>query len=234
MIRAVLFDAAGTLIHPDPPVDEAYHTIGRKVGSSLSVPEVAARFKQAWARRTEAESRFARRPTDHSTESRNWRRIVSEVFFDVPDAGGSLFTALWDHFSDSQNWAVYEDVAPTWQWLAERDYVVGIASNFDDRLPALCAELCPLDDCQHLFWSARIGHPKPSPKFFLAIQRRLDLAPQEIFLVGDDLENDVHGARAAGWKAVHLNRQAGRQGELAEGSLNNLRDLAALLASAHE
>ena len=43
-IRGVLFDAVGTLIYPDPPVAEAYRSIGRRFGSRLSVEQIAARF----------------------------------------------------------------------------------------------------------------------------------------------------------------------------------------------
>jgi HAD superfamily hydrolase (TIGR01458 family) len=39
---------------------------------------------------------------------------------------------------------------------------------------------------------------KPSPAFFAAAARELDLAPERIAVVGDDLESDVAGARAAG------------------------------------
>ncbi|HEX9943548.1 MAG TPA: TIGR01458 family HAD-type hydrolase [Thermoanaerobaculia bacterium] len=39
---------------------------------------------------------------------------------------------------------------------------------------------------------------KPSPAFFEAAARELDLPPERIAVVGDDLESDVAGAKAAG------------------------------------
>jgi ribonucleotide monophosphatase NagD (HAD superfamily) len=43
---------------------------------------------------------------------------------------------------------------------------------------------------------------KPSPAFFEAAARELGLPPERIAVVGDDLESDVAGARAAGMIGV--------------------------------
>ncbi|HWV19532.1 MAG TPA: HAD family phosphatase [Devosia sp.] len=53
-----------------------------------------------------------------------------------------------------------------------------------------------------IFYSAAIGHRKPSPEFYDHIGRSLGTAPQQITLV-DDTEQNVLAARAAGWVAVH-------------------------------
>jgi HAD superfamily hydrolase (TIGR01458 family) len=43
---------------------------------------------------------------------------------------------------------------------------------------------------------------KPSPAFFEAAARELELPPERIAVVGDDLESDVTGARAAGMMGI--------------------------------
>src|SRR5690606_20106058 len=48
-IRAVAFDAVGTLIHPDPPVAAIYEEISRRHGSRLTRDDVARRFRDAFA-----------------------------------------------------------------------------------------------------------------------------------------------------------------------------------------
>lgn len=53
-----------------------------------------------------------------------------------------------------------------------------------------------------IFYSAAIGHKKPSPEFYDHIRRSLGTAPQQITLV-DDTEQNVLAAREAGWIAVH-------------------------------
>jgi HAD superfamily hydrolase (TIGR01458 family) len=43
---------------------------------------------------------------------------------------------------------------------------------------------------------------KPSREFFEAAARELDLVPESVFVVGDDVETDIAGAQAAGLAAI--------------------------------
>ena len=52
-IQAVVFDAVGTLLHPDPAAGEAYAVVGRRLGSQLSLAEITRRFAVAFAREEE-------------------------------------------------------------------------------------------------------------------------------------------------------------------------------------
>jgi putative hydrolase of the HAD superfamily len=205
-IKAVLFDAVGTLIRPDPPVAQAYHEVGRRFGSSLTIEQISARFSAVFTERERAAANgTAHRASSQSAERARWQRVVAEVFDDLPDASGP-FETLWNHFAQPRNWRLYDDAAQTWHKLEQAGCMVGIASNFDDRLQSVCRGLPPLDLCDRLFWSARLGHAKPSPKFFAKVEYELGLSPPEIVLVGDDYANDYLGATAAGWRAIHLDR----------------------------
>ena len=56
--------------------------------------------------------------------------------------------------------------------------------------------------------SAReFGVGKPDPRIFHEACRRLGCSPCEVLHIGDDLELDVHGARAAGLQACWLRRE---------------------------
>jgi putative hydrolase of the HAD superfamily len=50
--------------------------------------------------------------------------------------------------------------------------------------------------------SSEVGWRKPSPEFFAAVSRAVDVPPRRILFVGDDLANDYEGARAAGMTAL--------------------------------
>ena len=50
--------------------------------------------------------------------------------------------------------------------------------------------------------SMEIGISKPDPRIFAEAQRRWDLDPEGIWYVGDSYENDICGARGAGWHTV--------------------------------
>jgi putative hydrolase of the HAD superfamily len=204
-LRAVLFDAVRTLIAPDPPVAEAYHAAGRTFGSRHTVEAIRLRFRSALARQEarDAHPTIAHR-TSESRERQRWRTIVGEVFDDASDPEG-VFQALWDHFARPEHWRLYDDVPDCWRQLTAAGYLVGIASNFDDRLDGICLSHALLADSRR-FVSSQLGHKKPSLEFFRSIERSLALRPEQILLVGDDLENDFHAARRAGWQAILLSR----------------------------
>src|SRR5262245_9689568 len=47
-VRAVLFDAVGTVLYPNPPAATAYYEAGQRFGSRLSAAEVARRYAAAF------------------------------------------------------------------------------------------------------------------------------------------------------------------------------------------
>ncbi len=53
-----------------------------------------------------------------------------------------------------------------------------------------------------IFPSCELGHAKPSPGFFSAIEQRTG-QPAAQFMLVDDNKANVHGARAADWAALH-------------------------------
>jgi putative hydrolase of the HAD superfamily len=229
----VLFDAVGTLICPDPPVAQAYHAHGKRFGSRLTCEEVGRRFHAAFARQEAIDTQPSDQSGRHTPcavrsvpsalqdadgtrsvpatltgpqrERQRWQAIVAEVFDDVADRQG-LFEALWSHFADPRSWAVYRDVADAWSRLTSAGLSLGVASNFDDRLDRVCDGLPPLCNCRWRFVSSQLGCRKPNPAFFAAIEQALHLKPHQLLLVGDDLMNDYHAARSAGWHAVLLVR----------------------------
>ena len=204
----VVFDAVGTLIYPDPSAADVYARYGREYGSQMTVDEIAVRFSNAFHQQEQADQldKLRRRNTTEQRERERWRTIVTDVFEEVPHASNELFDDLWEHFSQGRHWQVFGDVVETWQTLQKQGYLLAIASNFDDRLPQICQEHHPLNSCRHIFWSAEIGYPKPSPEFFARVTARLKVPSNQIFFVGDSLVNDFQGAHAAGWNVKLLTR----------------------------
>lgn len=53
--------------------------------------------------------------------------------------------------------------------------------------------------------SGEVGVTKPSVEIFQEMQQRLGLSAEEIGYIGDSFENDIIGAKQAGWRAVWYN-----------------------------
>lgn len=221
-IRCVLFDAVSTLMYPSPPVAAAYGAVAWRHGSSLSEAQIGRRFRAAFRRQEAIDTTENGSRTDEAREWRRWQVIVAETLADVADSEAA-FKELWRHFGLAENWRLFDDVADVWPALARRGYRLGIASNFDGRLRAICRGLPPLDDCSDVFVSSELGVRKPAAEFFHGVRRRLGLSAEEILLIGDDLANDYVAARSAGWRALLLDR-AGECAPAVE-SVSSLRAL---------
>jgi putative hydrolase of the HAD superfamily len=201
-VRAVAFDAVGTLITPDPPVHLVYHAAGQRHGGRHSAEEIRNRFGTAF-RGEEERDRNAFWRTDPAREAERWRRIVTAVLDDVTDQE-ACFRELWEHFARPTSWRCLPDVGPVLAELALRGLALGLASNFDSRLRAVTAGLRDLRPIGPVMVSADVGWRKPATEFFAEVVRAFDCEPNEVLLVGDDFENDYVGATTAGLRAVLL------------------------------
>jgi putative hydrolase of the HAD superfamily len=201
-MRAIFFDAVGTLIHPEPDAATVYAQIGLRFGSRHEVRAIRQRFAAAFARQEQLD-RLRDWRTDETREVERWRQIVAEVLSDVAD-GERCFAALYEHFSLARNWRCEPATGAVLQTLANRGFRIGIASNFDGRLRQVLqgfAELAALDP---VVISSEVGWRKPATAFFEALCRASGATPDQVLYVGDDLVNDYEGARRAGCRALLL------------------------------
>jgi len=225
--RALLFDAVGTLIRPEPSVAAAYARAGLRHGVEIAEQEISQRFRRAMARQDEIDRTRHGGRTDQAREIERWRGIVADVFAPSPQVE-PIFDDLWEHFASTANWRLFDDAADAWRRLAAAGVRLAIASNFDDRLERICAALPPLIDCPHVFVSSRIGWRKPHSEFFATIAAAMNLAPSDLLLVGDDLENDYQAATAAGWQAILLDRAGSRANAEVTGAAPAIPTIASL------
>jgi putative hydrolase of the HAD superfamily len=201
-IRAVVFDAVGTLIHPDPGAAEAYAQIGSAFGSRRGVQEIRRDFGLAFARQEELD-RANNWRTSEARERQRWRSIVGDVLHDVRDPEG-CFAALYGHFSLPENWRCDPAVGKVLRQVANRGLQVGMASNFDHRLRQVLAGFPEMAAVSSVVISAEVGWRKPAAEFYAALAGTMGAAPQDILYLGDDLENDYQGAQHAGLRTILL------------------------------
>ena len=198
-VRAVFFDAVGTLIHPEPAAAAVYAAVARSLGSRLTEPEIAIRFRTAFAHEEAFDLANGLR-TSEERERRRWRNIVAEVLHDVGDGERRFLScspispartpgaATRRRGRCSGNWS---GAVASWGW--RRTTTAACAPWRPD---------CPRCGRYGTSSSARRSAAKPAPQFFAALCERTGLGPREILFVGDDRVNDRDGATAAGLQAV--------------------------------
>src|ERR1700737_172678 len=101
-VKAIIFDAVDTLIHPNPPAVDVYFEVGRRFGSHLPPPAIRANFIAAFSRQDALD--YAKGLiTSEARETERGRSIVAESLVDVPDPSAP-FHELFSHFSRSTSW----------------------------------------------------------------------------------------------------------------------------------
>jgi putative hydrolase of the HAD superfamily len=200
--QAVLFDAGGVLVLPDPvkvidalrhlgvSPDHADHVRGHYVGMravyehSVEIDHWPA-FNQAYGR----EVGIAEELLSEADA------IVNERAINDP--------WLWSHV----NPGAPELLAA----LRGRGVPVGVVSNAGGFIEEVLAglEVCQVGpgrgvEVEVVVDSTVVGVEKPDPAIFRFALDVIDVPPERVLYVGDTVRNDVLGARAAGLHPLHL------------------------------
>ena len=214
-IRAVLFDAAGTLLHVHPSVGEIYAEEAARFGTDVSAAAAGAAFRSAWrALRPYADGTTPFHTSD-AIERAWWRGLVERVFAEACGPGAfrgqfdEFFGALYVRFEQPSVWRLFDDVLPALDALRERGVPIAVASNWDSRLPRLMDAMGIAGRFRFVLTSAEAGVSKPAPEIFHQAAARLATPPPQVLHVGDSVEDDVAGAERAGLRGLHLVRTFG-------------------------
>src|SRR5580765_4023813 len=159
-LKAIYFDAVGTILHPRPNASLVYESIGRRYGSRRTAADISYRFQHALLRQ-DAIDRQAGFRTDEQRELLRWREIVAEVLDDVADHE-VCFRALHQHFGQPEAWHCELGLSTMLKLLAESGLRLGLASNFDSRLRTVLAGFPPLQELALVAISSEIGWRKPA------------------------------------------------------------------------
>ena len=232
LIKVVAFDAVGTLIYAEPSVSATYCRVLNELSGS---PVDESFVRKVLGIRLAERSSHENLRTNEDAERQYWYDLIAEL---VPDANrvDACFDSLYRHFGIASNWRCYHDVAGTLNALKSAGLQLVLASNFDERLNAVSAGLEELQEISSVIISSEVGWRKPAPTFFDIVCQQTSCRPEEILFVGDDLINDIHGAKQAGMATAWIDRKGeppgamfGSEDEQAAISTRQMRTLTELI-----
>lgn len=205
-IEAVTFDLDDTLLRyersPGDVLQLAFETL--EIEPLFTVEEYYARFDE-FARKSDSMDElrsecFAALARDNGYEGRLGRRVAEAFSAERDQSNVELVpsaAAVLDEFSRAYRLAVVTNGARDTQ--RRKVDAVELERWIDAVVVA--------------------GHdvpPKPSPEPFERAVRSLDVTPETTVHVGDSLETDVRGARAAGLDAVWVSPDPGSSADVRE------------------
>lgn len=203
MMKAIVFDVDDTLYDLSLPFKEAFAEVfpGEKI-------DLEGAFL---ASRRYSDSVYARSLSGEISMEEMYIYRFESAFRDygmIIDAQGALeFQAIYE--MKQQEIYMTEEMQQLLQKLKGKAKL-GIITNGPaqhqwDKINALgVKEWIPVE---HIFISGEQGVAKPDKEIFELAEKRLGLQPDEICYVGDSYENDMSGAKKAGWKAVWFNHR---------------------------
>jgi putative hydrolase of the HAD superfamily len=230
----VFFDAANTLLYPDPPVGELYARTARKYGVHVSVADVQAQFRRSWeALQVRAVDDPARYGIGEADGRRWWHALVAETFrpLGMPQRFDVFFDELYRLFAAPDVWRVYPEVFEVLQTLSARGLILGVLSNWDTRLGPLLEGLRLKPYFDHVILSAVVGWEKPQRRIFESALEQTGVLSSEVLHVGDSYQQDVVGAREAGMYGVWLRRNGPREADCPV--ISSLRELVTIIDGTH-
>ena|ERR1700730_8320130 len=215
MIKAIFFDAAGTLFHLPLGVGYHYALVGEDIGLKLDAPQLDRAFVKAW-------SSMPKRAPIHGPRENDdkdwWHTLVDLILNQVAPSLSEMdrdnfFEVAYDHFAEASVWELYPEVVDVLEKL-QPQFQLAVISNFDGRLRFILEQLGISGFFRHVFVSSELGADKPDSLIFRRALKFIDLEPEEVLHVGDDPERDWKAASAAGLSIFQLDR-----------AKNSLRDL---------
>jgi putative hydrolase of the HAD superfamily len=202
MIRAVTFDAAGTLIRLVHPPGKVYADTARRFGYELDPFRIQNAFKIVW----EGFPQPAETGAPNADDDRGWWRdlvvqTMKEASYRI-DPFDDYFETVYEQFRLPGAWELFPDVPGILAGLCRVGIRIGMISNFDRRLYDILAQLNVIDHFDHLIISSEIGFRKPAEQIFKVAVQRFGVPAGEILHIGDDPDSDFAGARGAGFQAL--------------------------------
>ncbi len=216
-----MIDAMGTLIALQPPAPRLARELDQRFGLEVT----GAQAERAIA----AEIRYYRSHMNEGRDDRTVaelrRRCAAEMRSALPDLSNVGEQALTDALIASLEFALFDDAREALEAARQHGLRVVVVSNWDSSLAQVLERVGLADVIDGVVSSAAVGAAKPDPAIFEAALALAHVAAGEALHVGDSLEHDIAGARAAGIAAVWLNRSgaAAPTGVRAVGSLRELR-----------
>lgn len=205
-VRAVSFDLWETIIHDIGSNDWEEWRIDRFLPLLSEYGMTRERLKEAYYSYTKKFN--ARRASDHMDID-----VPEQIEMMLLELGVKPTPALIQkidepyvspalHFPPRLN----ENAPAMLAELKKRGYKIGLISNTGKTPGRVLAKLFEIYGIKHYFdalvFSNEVSFMKPHREIFLNLAGKLGVETSEVVHIGDELFADVHGAQAAGMKAI--------------------------------
>lgn len=229
-VKAVFFDVGNTLIYPQPSVPQVFAEKARQFGCEVDAEracEMMERVDDWYDRRYAEDGDFWCSPDQTRKLWLSMYRMLGQLM-GLRDQADDIAYAMYEAYTSSSSWRMFEDVQPCLQALRRRGVRVGVVSNWGSNLEQLLRSMGMFPYFDDVVASAVVGCRKPNPLIFRLACDRMGVAPEDCIHVGDLPDADGDGPSAVGIQPVLIDRKRSLQDAPYE-RMSSLRELIAHL-----
>ncbi len=206
-VRAILYDCGNTLIYPHPTLADVCDMVEQRHGHRID----AAAFEAALPHWHEMYYRgIGTMYVSDAGVRGGWARYYGEalgVVIDLPPGEiEAIGGAIYDWYGHPERWTAYPEVAATLAEGKRLGFVQGVLSDWGSDLLGILTGHGLTSHLDFVVASAVVGVAKPGREIFEQALARAGVGAGEAIYVGDSYIADVLGARAAGLRAVLIDR----------------------------
>ena len=229
-IKAIFFDAVGTLFDVKGSVGAVYAQYAKKYGVPDSAEMVMAlnnAFKETMKGMPAPVFAVDRPEKLKQCERLWWFDVVHAVYYRVGmfEAFDDFFEEVFEAFGQASPWQLFPETIQVVTELKERGFELGIISNFDTRFFQVLRALELHQFFDSITISSLVGAAKPAPKIFSYALEQHMVFPEEALHVGDHRIEDMEGAQQAGLGAILIDRSTAGLSEFPTKTLPSLLPL---------
>lgn len=214
MIKSVVFDLDDTLYRQEEPFLLAVHKIFPQFSEcSNKFFKTFRFFSEYYYERMMKEKKITAKEANYLRMEKTLELLYG---FQVSETEIEEFEKEYERQIDSM--CMDEHLRSVLSLLSKK-YQLGIITNGLTKRQQLKLEALQLDKIipsENMLISETIGIAKPDRRIFDQMAQQLDCEPEELLYVGDSFQNDVVGAKNAGWRVWWFNHQHQTLSELTE------------------
>ena len=212
MTKVIFLDAAGTLFDVRGSVGEVYGKFAGSWGISVSNEDLNTAFFQSFASASPMAFPGIESAKIPELEFEWWQAVAAKAFqiagvFNQFSDFPKFFAELYAHFATAEPWFVYPDVLPALNKWQQQGIELAVVSNFDSRIYGVLKTLNLAEYFTSVTISTEVGAAKPDSQIFTAALQKHNSIAEDVLHIGDSFKADYCGAKAAGLKAIWLNRE---------------------------
>jgi HAD superfamily hydrolase (TIGR01549 family) len=218
----IFFDLFGTIFQwtkpPRAAISDALATEGFEVA-----PEAVNKARVEVERKLPTKDEW---PTE--SEVQYWRHFDRELLTKLGlKSNPKVLAAIRREFEANVRLELQADAVPTLKALREQGAALGVISNATFGMRRDLARLGVEPYFQHVVFSQPLNARKPDPHIFLIALSKYGCPPTRAWMVGDEPESDVRGARGVGMVPILIDR-ASKHPEATSTRIGDLREVADL------